>query len=455
MQHNKSKGSKRANILNLFAVVLVFSAGSFILFSLLQIARQARLQFRFPVLYWDSWTFVLRSDNNFWEWIFSQHNEHRIAWSRLATILETDLFGLPPTSTSIVQVLILSLINLLLLFLVCRSFLGLTLKALIVWLACALVLLNPWQLSNFYWEFQTPWIFTNTLVLTSVLAYYHVLSGIAGRCRSLSIVLLIFLPWIAIYNSGQGFALTAAILIIGWFISVRFFGCILLSSVGACALYFVGLAYNKPSHHPSISFDLEFFFQMLSGGEWRAMGALIVLFAILILLSNSVSKITYLNAKHGMYLALPGLFALVFSAMTTLSRSGLGPQQANAQHYVSHTLMLLLSLILILSYILEAGLAISIDRGDKSLGCYVIILMLIMLAMVRGNYISRWSNGPSSYWHNYSIMKCTMDKVDEDNAPRHGVKDCGKFELWPDESVKLDYFRGKLNLKPLGWHSSL
>ncbi len=436
---------------SLFIIALMLAP---IMDTLIRIARRARMQWLNPVLYGDSWTFVLRDNERPIQWILSQHNEHRIVWARIATIIETDIFKIPPTSTFIALSLALTLINIYLLFLVCKSVQRQATKLILLWLTCTLLLINPWQWLNFFWEFQTPWIFSNTLVLATTLLLYKY-SEASSFWKKIIALLLLLVPWIAIYNSGQGLAISISLIAVTLLISRALFYLSLSSSIFAATIYFWALHYVKPSHHPSIHFDIKFFAAELLGGNWTGLGAIIVGLSFYLAMNKSLHVFTKQLLVQSPYLLFPAIFSVSFVAMNTLSRSGFGLQQAYSSHYVSHTLMTAISLILATAYSIEKGAS----KYD-SLSCwtkkqFLLLSTFILFAeflLSSHGYLGEWQNGGQFYIKNYLSFRCEAAKSVYPELPFSMQSSCTTDQKWPEQAKRYDYHLGKLPIKPLGWH---
>ena len=60
-----------------------------------------------PSLRGDSWMLVDWQDKNTLRWIFSQHNEHRLLWHKLGTLIENRYFNLAAGQSAIAQIVLL------------------------------------------------------------------------------------------------------------------------------------------------------------------------------------------------------------------------------------------------------------------------------------------------------------------------------------------------------------
>lgn len=124
-----------------------------------------------PTLYLDSWTYTHHPTFAEWQgflvWIFNSHAGHRLPIQRVLSIFETEILRVPPETTALLQTLVLLLITSMIIYLSARL-IGSKQGALLVWLACNVLLFSPWQSENFWWEFQTPWLAVNMLAVLSM-----------------------------------------------------------------------------------------------------------------------------------------------------------------------------------------------------------------------------------------------------------------------------------------------
>ena len=119
-----------------------------------------------PSLYADSYRFV-EQNNQFStkQWILSQHNEHRIVFSKLFVLFEEKILRIAPGQSSLFQNFALVLLSGGIWTLINKKFFADKNIRLISSISGLVILLHPWQWQNFVWEFQVPWFFTNVLVL--------------------------------------------------------------------------------------------------------------------------------------------------------------------------------------------------------------------------------------------------------------------------------------------------
>ena len=455
MTRNRNLNIIAAKFSSLALSALMLSA---VLDALLRIARHARLQWMRPILYWDSWTFVLRDNNNLFKWILSQHNEHRIVWSRLSSIIETDILKIPPTSTSIAQTFLLTVSNIVILFFICRTVQKRKAELTMLWLGSSLVLINPWQFLNFYWEFQTPWLLANTIVLASTLFLCrHSASDDLQHRGLLPLIVSAIIPWIAIYNSGQGFAISASFIIISFLVSKRLSAISLGSTLAASFFYLRILLYEKPSHHPPIHFDPVYYATVLLGGEFTGLGVVAIVLSFYLLMNYDLLQLFKKIASQNPSLLMPGMFSIFFVLINTLSRSGLGLQQAKSSHYVSHTLMIVLSLILITAFALES-LTITTSASQR-LKKYNLISLILISTVLFGlpqsfdnGYLAKWRQGDRFYWKHYLNFQCEASKTLYRYSDISPNSKCSTDQKWPSPEIRQQYYKGSLPVKPLGWH---
>jgi hypothetical protein len=452
-------------IITMIAIAMGAAMAIAIMQNLFILTHLAIEQWRKPILFWDSWEYA--SQTNELSWLLQQHNEHRIVWAKLATLIETNILARPPTSTALFQILGLNIINILILFGICKNTFRKNSTQILTWLCCSLVLLNPWQAENLIWEFQTPWFFTNTLILLLTFTVnLYIKSGQKKHGTPLLIAAAI-LPWVSLFNTGQGLALIASLCLACAFISARLAIVSALSSFLSIIYYFKILTYAKPQHHPRIVFDPDYFSTIILGGPWQGM-ALLLTALIIIQFTLSGKKSTFNSPSKSskpifLTLAIPGIFAIFFAVMTTLSRSGFGVHQALSERYVTHSLMLVLSMILITTSAWEAKANFAFNSSTASktellIPSLTIAATLLSIPQILTKQSPLYSAALQSITNQSEERRSSMENLSlVESLKRSGIAAEGQFttKLSPDLSIPRKYFSGQLETKPLGWHKAI
>ena len=436
-----------------------------ILYSLGTLTRLAIKQYQNPVLAGDSWTFAFTNTDNALQFLLTQHNEHRLVWARLAALAEVEYLKIPATSTALFQNLFLIVAGIIILLFICRNMLGRPKTQIICWLSCSLVLVNPWQAENLSWEFQVPWFFINAIVLLNT--YY--LSKIENEKRTrLAFIYAATIPWISIFATGQGIAASLSLCLALALISKRLSIPAITSTATALFFYFKVIGYTKPSYHPTIQFDFDYFLTLLAGGAWQGLG--LAMAVILACLTNqrftATGKQAYLTLKGGPFIAMayPGLFSLSFMLMTTLSRSGLGIEQARSGRYVTHSLLLLISVILIASALVELACDNTEEADFSSAPANLLIPLLTILATLISMPQVFTKQAPTFFeaWKSVSDIHKQRRRSMQCNALHNSLVARGvavsqpcEPSLYPDATLPIQYFSGQLASKPIGWHKKL
>ncbi len=402
-----------------------------------------------PTLYADSYRLVEQgNEDSLLKWIFSQHNEHRIVISKLSVLIERNIFKIAPGQSALFQNLSLvllsggiwTLINIYL-------FKNKTIK-LICTFSGIVILVHPWQWQNFIWEFQVPWFLTNSLVLLGGL----ILVGEYKPKSNLNLksTLIFLIPWLSIFSTGQGIAVSFALSISSLIKDIRLGFVSIISSFFSLLTFFYFLNYSKPGFHPSYKFDLKFFFGMLFGGIWHGLFVLI----IIAILSFFIARPTIHKDKLPILL-LPCIFSAGFAFMTTLSRSDFGLRVAGSSRYTTHTLMMGLSAILLLGIIAES-------RKNKIYKPLIgISTLLITLGGFPQSQIFRNFRGDSfiKIWDkmyelsakNRENFLCISDQI---AFQKKGIDVlCNAAPHHKD--LAPAYLKNELIVKPLGWHKLL
>lgn len=408
-------------------------------------------QWQQPVLVQDSWLLLNHYGLGWPAWLFHQHNEHRIVFARLATVVETQILGVPAASTALLQTFLLTLASIGLLGLICRSSLGDRRLASLTWLSGSLLLINPWQWENFSWEFQTPWILINLLVLLATWMLGRRRGPDGSRPGAMEAVAIALLPWLAIFTSGQGMALSLSLCFVTLRLGRGFWMPCFGSSLLAFGAYFLLLPYARPAAHPHIHFSGEYFSAVLLGGAWPGLRLLLAAFLLLLLiLGRCRGALLQEVIQARPELLIPALFSLFFALMTTLSRSAFGPGQASASRYVTHSLMLALSLLLIASVLIErrwptarSGLGARQQRLAPALVVIASLLLPPPWAAPGRAYLNNWDRAWSTYQSKNLVFRCLAKAAAGSARPAD-----------PGDMATL-YFRGALEAHPTGWHRLL
>ena len=213
----------------------------------------AAIHWNQPILHWDSWEFVHRGGiENTFKWLFLQHNEHRIVWAKAATIIENEIFNVTPTKSALLQSAGILISCCICWTAICKQTIPNRKSATLSSLTGIAIITNPWQTNNLSWEFQTPWLMINLIVLCMA----YILS--IERTSIFFYLAFALLPWLAIFSTGQGIAALIAFTACSW-IKRKKYGFLALITCGLpLYTYFILLSYTKPIRHPNISFDLHF-----------------------------------------------------------------------------------------------------------------------------------------------------------------------------------------------------
>lgn len=467
----------------------------FSLHSLLGIARLSWMQLHHPILHHDSWIFTHRPAllewPNFIRWLVEPYGFHRVVLQKAVTVIETEVFRIPPATTGIAQSLLLVLLSSGIIALVLGR-IATGSPGFVLWLTATGILVNHWQAENFWWEFQTPWLFVNMLTLLSTLTLLNVAERRNRKCRRIEIVCLALLPWLAIYSCGQGIALAAALVLAAFFVS-RKLALIIASSAGL-ALTFSCIVlpyfYVDLGEGP-FGFNLRFFMILLTGGLWRGMAALALgLLLLLALQTRTMLKQHrgFFQKKSGVFAALllPGMYAVCFALITTLARSPQGIGSAFHSRYVTPLLMLPISGILLLAWMNP------VERGSplrqELLSLIPAALFLIAMILPQSQALGADNFGNSRSWHDVLAhrkmleqgFRCTAFQARQLRSAfrsepirsaiqakrlrtvfevKHLLDEqglassCNTMDGASDEGIK--YLIGMKPLQPLGWHRRL
>lgn len=401
-----------------------------------------------PSLAGDSYTFIMRQGGAA-HWLFAQHNEHRIVWSKGLSLFESELLKIPPGQSALFQSLALILACLGLWSWICQRLLKRADLQLITALTGCLLLVNPWQYENLIWEFQTPWFMINALVLLCALLLSVPTSGPSSQVLRIQILLALLLPWIALSTTGQGLALGIAFSACAWLHSRRFGALVSFSTALSGLTYFILLPYHKPLIHPVINFNSDYFIRIWLAGQWPGLAVLCVVITAVIL-----GRQKPIPRDSWQTLLMPGLFSLLFFGMVTLSRSGLGLETASASRYVTHTLMLGLTAVMALALLDDQ----SLRKPTPLLGAFLVLLTTLgsfpqSLQIGGLSYSGAWVEAKNVAGQHLNEFACKMRKASLAANNIRFLKTCSA--RYPPQDIVDSYFKKELPVQPLGWHQEL
>lgn len=432
-------------------VSIIISLSITIILSLFKLTILSYSHFIEPTLYADSFRLVEQNQNSnesLIKWIFSQHNEHRIIFTRLSSLIELNILKLSPGQTGLLQNILLVLLSSGIWTTLIHNFFRDKNIKIITTLSGIVLLFHPWQWENFIWEFQVPWFFINALVLLGTYLLFKPYK-ISLNSKNYIELILIIIPWFAIFSSGQGLAAAWA-LSISSFIKNKYLGIKIVISSGLASLtYFSLLDYIKPERNP-INFDFIFFFGMLFGGVWHGLFVLVLITLVILFISKPKIPSAVLAP-----MLFPACFSIFFTILTTLSRSHHGLAAALSYRYTTHTLMIGLSSILLLGFIAE--------NNKKNFYTPFIGLVTLFITLGSFPFITFSQNSPNfrkyTFFSMWNLMHNQKKKVkfnflcisDKASFKEKGIElICDKTPHGKD--LGPQYFSNNLKVKPIGWH---
>ena len=328
---------------------------------------------------WDDYDAVLKFTGNFiregdfmvrLRSIFSQHNEHRIAFDRMVIVLSLLIGGGINFKALIIigNVLLFALF-----FLIAKIFEEHTSRNYLLLAPVPFLFFNLGSYENYLWAMAS--LQNIGVILFALLSTYLLFRS--KKVRNPEFVLSLFFALVATYTSGNGM-LSLVTGLAALIVRKENFRLILVwagATVLFISLYFYG--YSSISQHPGVIDTLiskpdqlvSHFFVLvgrisgtLAGSTFLGF-ALVVTFLFLIITRFAGSK------SHVLYFCLFFLFASC--CLTSLSRAGFGVHQAMAVRYTLYS-----SLIIIFLYFLiisETGYAIA-KVIPWALACTVVAL---------------------------------------------------------------------------------
>lgn len=355
------------------------------------------------VPYWDELeemtSYVDTAHQSVLQWIWAQHNEHRILFYKLLFIVDMQFFHGRnwPMYVAIFcsQAALAVVIGYMLYKLgdvkgpLWRACFGLTLFCLFC----------PSQWENFCWAFQLSFVLVNVWVVTAVLCLVmHKQRLASGQPGGMGLVLVSLLAAAAAtFTNGNGITIWPVLIVLALLTKLpwRLVAAYILGLACVVPVYLIG--YHPPSKHASPLDSihqprqvLEYMANYFAGGvmpdsailRTRAVGVapaigLLGLIAAIVL----ILWLTLRGSKKGLLeFALAGiiLYAMATALITSLGRLNLGTLQAFTSRYQSFALLFWLALALwIISIAARQSTAISL------IACYLLILVVACYAATK------------------------------------------------------------------------
>ena len=432
--------------------IVIYSLILLVVWSILKLFLLSYEHWLEPTIFADSFSLLRQGgdETSLLSWLFAQYNEHRIIFAKLSGLIEVNIFNLSLGQSALFQ-------NFLLVLLSCGIWTKINQKLfkhknlkIVTTLSGITLILHPWQWRNFNWEFQTPWFLINSLVLLSTFLLICNLKGNYYKTKILNLILII-IPWVAIYSTGSGIALGIALSSASFLKNKNLGIKVSISTIISLFSYFYILNYTNPHKELGYNFDFKFFFAILFGGIWHGLFLLI----LISLLALFIFK-PRINRKLLAPLSLPILFSLFFAFIVTLSRSSMGINLAGRFEYTTHTLMSGLAGILLLGIIAK-------KNNDQVNYPFIGVVSLLITyggfpqtlifkpqhPNFRGyTFLKMWNHMEKDKKKIKDNFLCIADtaafKIKNINL------DCETSPLL--KSHGLDYFLNNLNVKPNGWH---
>jgi len=325
------------------------------------------------VPFWDEWETVTLFEKvytgtvSFWD-LFVQHNEHRIFFPRLVFIALAFISKWNLKYEMYFNVFLAAVT-----FIAMYKISQLTKQnkhsssAHLTNILTCLLVFSLLQYENWLWGFQIAWFLVNSCLVIATLII-ALSQNFTNR-----IYLAVILCFIASLSSAHGLltwiSLIPAIASLDGSYKQRRnrIALWILCFATTCGIYFIG--YQKPNDTPSMFFLIKeplaaanYFFTLLGSPVVQNIVvspiAGIIIFSIYLFLvahflKNDQSKLKW-NLEVASWVSI-GLFAVLFSFMTTVGRAGFGVEQAMSSRYTTPSLLLVISIIHLLRLALSGN----------------------------------------------------------------------------------------------------
>ena len=386
--------------------------------------------------------------------IFALHNEHRIAASRIISLMLTRLFS--PWNVKVemmigyaFSILTYGLLAALILK-QCRLFeraegssKNLHLGGLSM-VASSLLLFSPVQYENWLWGFQLPWF----LVIFCLTAAIFLLDICFETGVYSAFFLAIAVCVVASFSLAHGLFVWVACFPMflkpefkGW-IRARL-GVVWLGSATLTGLIYLA-DYRKPEAHPSTNLVFERpglaidFFLNQVGGAFGKIEIPTLIFGLLLIVAYAIAVIScFKNPKRLQTQCLPwlsiGLFSIIFALITTAGRLGLGSGVALVSRYTTVSLLLPVCLINL------ARIFLASQKNLKEYKLYTISLLLLA-GFLFSSFITGYERGladaRASSYVRYRAKTCLelYDYLEPQLA-----NECITHFVYPNPAVPIEF----------------
>jgi len=346
-----------------------------------------------PVPFWDTWDGFMTNpkwgQDGYYMKIFAQHNEHRIALSRLLFLF--DYHALKSHFSALIAANVgLMLVSFGLLIHISRKYFGKLDAACIGLVGCLVLLLT--QAENIRWEFQSQWFFAQIIPLIAFVLFFNALDGDKTIKISRSFWAAIFFAMLANFTMGNGF-LVSIIMLAALFLlrSSKIVKC----SVVAVAAFSVGLMLANRTATDSLGGAFEHFdliacakyilvylgspfyhvfkfygFGGLAGYLASALG--LVFIFLFVGYGWFLFKKKHLDNKYALALLCMVLYVILSACLAAIARSqqfGIG--QATVERYTTPVLMGWAAMLIVLWPLLK-------ERLGKTLEIAAVACMLAL-----------------------------------------------------------------------------
>jgi len=346
-----------------------------------------------PVPYFDTWdggvVIIQKIMEGDWWYIFSPHNEHRIALTRILFVLDKNLFG-SHFSFLVALNIFFALVSFVVFSWISFKWLKRNDIVFLCFLGCFITLLS--QAENFRWEFQSQFFLAYVLPLMSFLFFSGALNEKMEVESNRNLYFSISLAFISLFSMGNGFLASLIILALVFYfkcnvrqrlivvlVSGFSFVYTVLGAVGntggafnngmepvEIALFFLGYL-GSPFYHLAKILGASLHISIL-------FGALFVSLFVFCIVAGYRNRC--LINKYSLILYCFLSYVFFTAGLTALSRFGGGLLQSTSERYTTPAVMGWIALLLLIYPVSK-----SVDRFLK--------LMLIALIMMMTSYQMR------------------------------------------------------------------
>jgi hypothetical protein len=409
-----------------------------------------------PVIFWDQWTIVndlIKSHGHpSWSQIWSQHNEHRIPFGRLACYADLLLFKGKNVSL-IVEIFIVQILQTFLLIWMFRRYGGLgkaaTITAAGFFTFCAFY---PIQIENFNWGWSITYVLampSATLALAALVVHVELISSEDHHAWfSWALVLSLLGGIVAELSLANGVFVWPVLLLLGFMLKTPRMAQYVTALVGVCTTGLFVWGFHHPDNaadplqsllHPvEVARYMRTYLawtwdtSVPNASPWPTVVESLTTLAIVFVPFELVRLVRRRSSSDRleMFLFANILFALISSTVTALGRINFGIQQATSSRYQT---------IALVFWGCSVGILLIWRAGTSSPPANLVHIQVVLLLVLVASGSRFSESGKTSQTHQASLAQAYMALIR--NPSNVSTEVSRQLSPYPNLAEAYEYLR--------------